>query len=51
MELYESTELNTLNHLRMLVALIKVIEVQTFKYVSEHFIAITSTATITLSKS
>ena len=48
MELYKSAGLNTLNHLQILVALVKVIEIQTFKYVSEHFIAITSTAMITL---
>ena len=48
MELYKSTELNTLNHLRILVALVKVIRLQAFKYVREYFIAITGTSTITL---
>ena len=46
MELCKSARLNTLNHLRILIALVKVIEVQTFKYVLEHFVDITSVSTI-----
>ena len=45
MELFKSTRLNTLNHLRILVALIKALNLQTFKYALEHFVAIKSTST------
>ena len=51
MELYKSAGLNTLNHLRILVALVEVIKAHTFKYALKHFVAITNTATITLCKS
>lgn len=51
MELYKSTGLNSLNHLRILVQLIKVIELQTFKYRWVCFIAITSASTINICES
>ena len=51
MELYESTGLNTLNHLQMHVPLVKALNLQTFKCSLKHFVVITSTATITLCKS
>ena len=42
MELYESTGLNTLNHLRMLVPLVKALNLQTFKCSLKHFVEIAS---------
>ena len=45
MELYKSAGLNTLIHLQMLLPLIKALNLQTFKYALEHFVAIRSTST------
>ena len=45
MELYKSVGLNTLIHLQILLPLIKTLNLQTFKYALEHFVAIRSTST------
>ena len=46
MELYESARLNTIYTLGIVLPLINTIGVQTFKYVLEHFVDITSVSTI-----